>query len=95
MSLFRGCPGAINIREARPEEITCPRCGSEVEIWSDELSARCPQCGCRVSRERGPSCIDWCSFAEQCVGTEKYQRLKRGNSEAEDESGPASTSGTR
>ena len=86
MSLFEGCPGAINIREARPEDITCPQCGSEVEIWSDEISTRCPHCGTRVSREQGPSCIDWCSFAEQCVGTEKYQRLKRVESEAEGDS---------
>jgi len=85
MSLFKGCPGAINIREARPEDITCPQCGSEVEIWSDEMSARCKHCGTRVTRQQGPSCIDWCSFAEQCVGTEKYQRLKHGNSEAEGE----------
>jgi endogenous inhibitor of DNA gyrase (YacG/DUF329 family) len=86
MSLFRGCPGASNIREVRPEEIECPQCGAPVEIWSDELSARCSQCGESVSRELGPSCIDWCSFAEQCVGTEKYRRLKRSARETEDES---------
>jgi predicted RNA-binding Zn-ribbon protein involved in translation (DUF1610 family) len=86
MSLFRGCPGASNIREVRPEEIECPQCGAPVEIWSDELSARCPQCGERVSRDLGPSCIDWCSFAEQCVGTEKYRRLKGPARETEDES---------
>ena len=86
MSLFRGCPGAINVREASPEEIECPQCGAPVEIWSDEVSARCALCGDRVSREQGPSCIDWCSFAEQCVGTEKYQRLKGSRRETEDES---------
>jgi len=76
MSLFRGCPGAISIREAEPEDIQCTQCRAEVEIWSDELSGRCTRCGTRVSREQGPSCIDWCSIAEECVGTEKYQRLK-------------------
>ncbi len=85
MSVFRGCPGAVNIREVRPEDISCPQCGSEVEIWSDELAARCPQCGCRVSREQGQSCVDWCSFAPQCVGTEKYQRLRRVKPGAEGE----------
>lgn len=85
MSLFRGCPGAINIREAKPEDITCPQCGSEVEIWSDEISARCKHCGTRVTREQGPSCIDWCSFAEQCVGTEKYRRLSNRKEDGADE----------
>lgn len=83
--MFRGCPGARNIRDARPEDIECPQCGQEVEIWSHELTRRCPGCGARVSRERTPSCIDWCAFAEQCIGTEKYQRL-RNNPAAEDRS---------
>jgi len=77
VSLLRGCPGAVNIREGKPEDVRCPQCGEEVEIWSDELTARCPHCGARVSRDQGPSCIDWCSFAEECIGTEKYQRLKK------------------
>jgi len=84
VSLFRGCPGAVNIREATPEDITCPQCGEAVEIWSDELAARCRHCGAEVSREQGPSCIDWCQFAEQCIGTEKYRRLK-GNQVSEEE----------
>jgi len=86
VSLFRGCPGAVTFREVRPEDIGCPECGAEVEIWSDELTARCSQCGARVSGELGPSCIDWCSFAEQCIGTEKYERLKKGNSVEENAS---------
>ncbi len=84
MSLFRGCPGAINIREVTPEDMACPQCGGDVEIWSDELTTRCRQCGAVVSREQAPSCIDWCHFAEQCIGTEKYQRLK-GDQAAEKE----------
>ena len=83
MSLFRGCPGAINIREVKPEEIGCPECGQEVEIWSDELTARCSSCGASVSREQGPSCIDWCSFAEECISTDKYRRLKNGGTTKE------------
>jgi endogenous inhibitor of DNA gyrase (YacG/DUF329 family) len=85
MSLFTGCPGARDIREVRPEDVECPECGREVEIWSDELSAHCPGCGARVSREQGPSCIDWCAFAEQCIGTEKYRRLRREGGAGESE----------
>ncbi|NIN96767.1 MAG: phosphohydrolase [Anaerolineae bacterium] len=83
MSLFRGCPGAVNIREVKPEEIECPECGHMVEIWSDELTARCSNCGASVSREQGPSCIDWCSFAEECIGTDKYRQLKNSGTATE------------
>jgi len=77
MSFLKGCPGAINLREVRPQDVACPYCGTEVEIWSDEPFARCPGCGCEVTQARGASCIDWCSQARQCVGSEKYERLMR------------------
>lgn len=75
MSLFKGCPGAINFREVRPDDIECPFCGTEVEIWSDEPTAKCPGCGREIARSRGASCIDWCTYARECVGHEKYERL--------------------
>ena len=75
MSLFKGCPGAINFREVRPDDIECPFCGTEVEIWSDEATAKCPGCGREVTQSRGASCIDWCTCARECVGDEKYERL--------------------
>jgi hypothetical protein len=75
MTMFKGCPGAISFREVRPEYIDCPFCGTELEIWSDEPMARCPDCGCEATRSRGASCIDWCASARECVGSEKYERL--------------------
>lgn len=77
MSLFKGCPGAINLRDVRPTDVVCPFCGAEVEIWSDEPFARCPGCDREVTQSRGASCIDWCSSARQCVGSDKYERLMR------------------
>ena len=74
--LGRGCPGARMIREARPEYVDCPRCGTEVEIWTDEAVARCPECDGLVTRDAGPSCLDWCPHAVECVGLETYRRLK-------------------
>ena len=53
----------------------CPECGEEVEIWSDELKAKCTQCGATVFREAIPSCIDWCASARQCLGEERWQQL--------------------
>ncbi|MBN1660660.1 MAG: hypothetical protein JXA93_19850 [Anaerolineae bacterium] len=75
--MIRGCPGAIAFREARPEDIDCPHCGEEMEIWSDEPVARCSHCGLYVSKERGASCIDWCKAAAECIGLEAYERLKK------------------
>jgi len=75
MSLYKGCPGAIRFKEAVPEYVDCPECGKETEIWSDELVARCHHCQALVRRDRGPSCIDWCQYAEECIGVEAYKRL--------------------
>jgi len=74
--MIKGCPGAITLKDARPDYIACPHCGYEMEIWSDEPFARCPGCHLWVSKERGASCIDWCKAAAQCIGLEAYERLK-------------------
>lgn len=78
MTLANSCPGARLIREPTPETINCPNCGAEVEIWSDELVARCPNCLKLVPRRQGASCLDWCPHAAECVGAEKYRRLTPG-----------------
>ncbi len=77
MPFDKSCPGSRMIREPTPEDINCPSCGEAVEIWTDELRATCPNCDTRVFREQQPSCIDWCSHAEECVGSEAYQRLRK------------------
>ena len=87
MTFAKSCPGSRFIREPIPENINCPSCGAEVEVWSDELSQPCPSCGTRVFREQHPSCIDWCPAAKECIGPEVYERLKpeveKGATEAE------------
>lgn len=72
------CPGSNEIKQPKPEDITCRSCGGTVEIWSDETDARCKTCGTVNSRILGPSCIEWCAFAKECVGEDKYKRLKAG-----------------
>ncbi len=76
------CPGSNGLKQATPEEITCPNCGTELEIWSDELKTTCTNCKTVVFKERGQSCIDWCQFARQCVGAEIYDRLKGSEAQA-------------
>jgi len=81
MTLAKGCPGARTVREASPKYINCPHCGQEMEVWSDEPIARCPRCQRPVPQKRGASCLDWCAYAAECVGVQKYQRLKGGQSD--------------
>lgn len=71
------CPGQDD-RNIKTETLTCADCGYKVEIFSDEVKVTCPRCKNLVCRERLPSCVDWCKFAKECVGEEKYKRLKGG-----------------
>lgn len=79
--MLDACPGARELREARPEYMRCPCCQNEVEIWSDEFRARCNHCQTWVYREQGVTCLDWCQKAEQCVGLSTlaaYRRARKG-----------------
>ena len=76
MPLGRFCPGGTSIKNATPEYILCTNCGAELEIWTDELRAKCSKCGTLNCRDRAPSCIDWCAYAEACFGPALYNRFK-------------------
>lgn len=65
VNMNRTCPGLDNHLRPKPEYITCPKCGSDVEIWTDEEEAKCPDCGIKVSRNI-QSCLDWCEYANKC-----------------------------
>ncbi len=67
------CPGQDS-RKLRSEVIKCKNCGYEVEIFSDELRVKCPRCKKDVFREATPTCIDWCPYAEKCVGEVFYKK---------------------
>ncbi len=34
-----------------PEFITCPKCGGEIELWSDEEETACSFCGQKVFKK--------------------------------------------
>jgi len=59
------CPGLDNFVRPKPEYITCPNCGSEVEIWTDEEETVHENCGAKVSR-KVLSCLEWCEYADKC-----------------------------
>jgi DNA-directed RNA polymerase subunit RPC12/RpoP len=71
MTSFK-CPGAVNIIQPKPEYVKCPNCGREIELWSDEFRGECKSCGKKVFKEESPSCIEWCRYAKECVGEDKY-----------------------
>ncbi|MDP2938484.1 MAG: HD domain-containing protein [Candidatus Omnitrophota bacterium] len=66
------CSGSEKFKKPQPENICCPSCAEEVEIWTDEIEALCPKCNTKVTRPQEQSCLDWCSYAKECVGAQKY-----------------------
>ncbi len=68
------CPGAELFRQPMPQNIKCPICKTEVEIWTDESKAKCPKCKTSVRREMQQNCLDWCKYAKECVGEEAYKK---------------------
>ncbi|NOZ58545.1 MAG: hypothetical protein GXO66_03065 [Euryarchaeota archaeon] len=70
------CPGSEEIKRPKPEYVLCPNCKAEVEIWTDESEAECEECGTIVKKTRENLCINWCEYAEKCVGSEKLKALR-------------------
>lgn len=68
------CPGAANLRSPTLEVRTCPQCGEEIEIFSDEMKASCERCGF-VIYNNIISCVRWCRYAKECVGEEMYRKI--------------------
>jgi ribosomal protein S27AE len=74
------CPGAVNIRMPRLEVRQCPKCGDEIEIVSNESSAKCSKCGFVIYNDL-LSCVEWCEYARECVGDKAYERVMKELSE--------------
>lgn len=68
-----GCPGSADIKNPKPSYVSCPKCGEDVEVWSDEVAGVCDSCGGTVTHEGALSCLEWCDKAVDCVGEEKYR----------------------
>lgn len=80
------CPGAANIRMPRLEIKNCPKCGEEIEIFTNEASAKCSKCGLVVYNDL-LSCVQWCEYAKECVGEETYERVMQQLSAKKQDSG--------
>jgi len=75
--MINKCPGQDS-RNIKAEAIKCVKCGYRAEIFSDEVKVICPKCKNLICRARLPSCVDWCKFARECVGDNKWKELKGG-----------------
>jgi len=71
------CPGQDS-RNLKTEELNCPGCGASVEMFSDEIKRRCPNCAGQIVRHRLPCCVDWCKAAKECLGVYKLTRKQGG-----------------
>ena len=46
------CPGPDRKKPSVPEEIECPQCGAEIEMWSSDTTVICPSCTAEITRDR-------------------------------------------
>jgi predicted RNA-binding Zn-ribbon protein involved in translation (DUF1610 family) len=81
------CPGAMNIRMPRLEIKECPKCHEEVEIVSNESSAKCSNCGFVIYNDL-LSCVEWCEYARECVGDKMYEKVMKEISERQSSASP-------
>ena len=70
------CAGRCNLGTPTLRIVKCPECGSEVELFSTDVRVRCDNCGYEVYNDIN-LCVMWCRHAEECIGTEMYNRLVR------------------
>lgn len=74
MKVIDDCPGAADIRRPTIKFKTCPRCGDEIELFSNDVKMDCDNCGFTVYNDT-LSCVQWCEFAKACVGEEALEQL--------------------
>ena len=72
------CPGISQFMRPTPSYFKCPKCHGDVEIWSDEEEAPCPNCGTMVSKGKLQTCLDWCEFADKCKELIDARKKERG-----------------
>jgi hypothetical protein len=62
----------------------CPKCGSRVEFFKDEVRRKC-RCGHEIVNPKLDfGCAQWCPYAEQCVGAVPEEVKERQKAEQKD-----------
>ncbi len=78
--IYSGCPGASRLKVPTITEKICPNCGAVIELFSTDVSVACDRCGF-VAYNDMQNCIQWCEHAEECIGTEMYNKLVKNRKE--------------
>ena len=82
LSDYLKCPGLDRVANAVPEMRLCHKCGSDVEIWTDEKKGRCSKCGTMIKNrnlqpgdeKKSESCLQ---KAEPDLNLKELVRLAR------------------
>ena len=72
--IFSGCPGSDKLRNPTITEKVCPQCGNIIGLFSVDTEVACDKCGF-VAYNDELNCIQWCQYAEKCIGKELYDKL--------------------
>jgi hypothetical protein len=57
-------------------DVPCPKCGTMVELFRDEGSGRCRNCGHRFPNPKAAfGCAQWCPQAKECMGLAPLARV--------------------
>ena len=70
------CAGKSNFGTPTLRIVKCPECGADIELFSTDVKVACDKCGF-VAYNDINICVQWCAHAEECVGTEMYDKLVR------------------
>ena len=74
------CPGQ-DTRYWKKEDIfetNCPVCQTTAEFFKDDVRRRCTKCNSWIPNPKlDLGCIDWCNYAEQCVGNDYLKKQKK------------------
>ncbi len=70
--MLDGCQGKP--RTPTIIEKTCPICGNLIEMFSIDTQMACENCGF-VAYNDTLSCVQWCKYAQKCVGEEMYNHM--------------------
>jgi hypothetical protein len=61
------CPGLRAILQPTIAYVKCHVCGGNVEIWSDEDTGVCTECGREWKRpDKTATCLEYCEYADTC-----------------------------
>ena len=72
----RTCAGRSAFGTPTLKIMKCPECGGEIEMFSTDVKVKCDNCGFVAFNDIN-ICVQWCAHAEECVGTEMYNKLVR------------------